>query len=629
MIVPMKRVRIAALHHQADEVISVLGQMGVFHVSNPGMDPVFMFEEADIGFISKDTANTLAQAEALIASISTALNSLPPPSRGKSRPLIPKGPWMAPAQRERVQKTVDEISHMARNMEKAVAEQKEVQVYREIFMEFSGLIEVVASSTDVDLVGLAFPKGGDKEMEELEMALEKATGGVFSLFRSRNEGQIKVALVVIPISMWDTVSRKVFAGKIHPIHLPERFTKSTFASTLAFLMERDRELAQEVAKLQTSLERISNESHFILNAAREGLIMETAPLHAQEKLAHTDRVFWISGWAPERDVEKIASELESAIGPSALVYATRPEVDQWEHTPVRLSNPGWARPFERIIDLYAPPLYGSVDPTIFLALTFPLFFGMIMGDVGHAALLALVGYGVSRIPNGGPLARDAAAIIYRLAGSAAIFGLVFGEFWGEFAKHMDLYTPLFDRKHGANSMLAMVLFIGFFHVALGALLGMVNAARKRYWREGLEKIADIMLLVSLFWLGWQVSVGGVTSAAVWTLAIVLAIKVAAGWSIKTALEAPRLISNILSYARLMALGLAAIALGDLANDFLRSGMATGVAAGVAFHALNFVIGVVGPIIQSARLHYVEFFSQFFEPAMVRYRPLAVYKDMYN
>ena len=77
----------------------------------------------------------------------------------------------------------------------------------------------------------------------------------------------------------------------------------------------------------------------------------------------------------------------------------------------------------------------------------------------------------------------------------------------------------------------------------------------------------------------------------------------------------------------MALGLAAIALGDLANDFLSSGMASGVAAGVAFHALNFVIGVVGPVIQSARLHYVEFFSQFFEPAMVRYRPLVGYRPL--
>ncbi|MDH5511219.1 MAG: hypothetical protein OEZ32_12835 [Nitrospinota bacterium] len=622
MIVPMKRVRIAALHHEAEQVISILSGLGVFHVSSPEKDPVFMFEPTDVGFISKDTADTLAQAESLIASISTALNSLPSPMRGQPTHATPKGGWIAAEQRERIQQMVDEISETARNLERGMVELKEVRVYRDVFMEFSGLIEVVASSTDVDLVGVAFPKEGARGLEELEVVLEKATGGVYSMFRSKNEGQIQVALMVIPITMWDTVSQKVFAGKIHPIHLPQRYSKSTFASTLAALLERDRELSLTVNRLEASLAQMSGERRLILEAARKGLIGETAPLHAQEKLIHSDRVFWISGWAPERDAEKIAIELESVIGPSALIYASRPEVEQWEHAPVKLSNPRWARPFERIVDLYAPPVYGSVDPTVFLAITFPLFFGLIMGDVGHAALLALVGWGVSRIPDGGSLARDAAAIIYRLAGTAALFGLVFGEFWGEFAKHTELYTPLFDRKHGAGSMLAVVLFIGFFHVAMGAFLGLVNAARRKNWREGLEKMADIMMLVCLFWLGWQVSEGLVTSAAIWAMVIVFAVKVAAGWSVKSALEAPRLVSNILSYTRLMALGLAAIAMGDLANDFLRSGMASGVAAGVAFHALNFVIGVVGPVIQSVRLHYVEFFSQFFEPAMVRYRPLA-------
>ncbi|MDH5637397.1 MAG: hypothetical protein OEZ04_02790, partial [Nitrospinota bacterium] len=487
MIVPMNRVRIAALHQEAEQVISTLGGLGVFHVSDPEKDPAFMFEQTDIGFISKDTADTLAQAESLIASISTALNSLPSPACGQPGHAMPPGGWMAPEQRERIQQMADEISETARSMERAVAELKEVRVYRDVFMEFSGLIEVVASSTDVDLVGVAFPKEEARGLEELEAALEKATGGACSMFRSKDEEQTQVALMVIPITMWETVSQKVFAGKIHPIHLPDRFSKSTFASTLASLLERDRELALMVDRLEASLALMSGERRRILEAAREGLIRETAPLHAQEKLVHSDRVFWISGWAPEKDAEKIASQLESIIGPSALVYATRPEVDQWEHTPVKLSNPRWARPFERIVDLYAPPVYGSVDPTIFLAITFPLFFGLIMGDVGHAALLALVGFGVSRIPDGGALARDMAAIIYRLAGSAALFGLAFGEFWGEFAQHAELYTPLFDRKHGAGSMLAVVLFIGFFHVAMGALLGMVNAARRKNWREGLEK----------------------------------------------------------------------------------------------------------------------------------------------
>jgi V/A-type H+-transporting ATPase subunit I len=73
----------------------------------------------------------------------------------------------------------------------------------------------------------------------------------------------------------------------------------------------------------------------------------------------------------------------------------------------------------------------------------------------------------------------------------------------------------------------------------------------------------------------------------------------------------------------MALGLASIAMADLAHQMMSSGaMIGGIAAGIFFHLLNFVIGVVSPAIQSARLHYVEFFSQFFDPARERYRPLT-------
>ncbi|MDH4185255.1 MAG: hypothetical protein OEV92_13585, partial [Nitrospinota bacterium] len=73
MIIPMKRVRIAAPHGRADELIGLLDRLGLFHIIDPGQDPVFMFEEMPVGFLSRDKAITLAQAETMIASISVAL----------------------------------------------------------------------------------------------------------------------------------------------------------------------------------------------------------------------------------------------------------------------------------------------------------------------------------------------------------------------------------------------------------------------------------------------------------------------------------------------------------------------------------------------------------------------------
>jgi len=623
MIIPMKRVRIAAPHGRADELIGLLDRLGLFHIIDPGQDPVFMFEEMPVGFLSRDKAITLAQAETMIASISVALNSLPARPRGRALPA-PMEDWPGPDGQSRLAGVVERIANTAAGLEKARAERKENQVYRDVFMEFSGLIEVVASSTDVDLVGVSFPQEGARAMEELERALDQATGGVYTMFQPRERKQTAIALVVIPISMRDAVSEKVFARKIHPIHLPERFSKGTFAATIAALLERETELAVNIRRLELELGELSDQWLERLKMAKEKLARSIAPLRAQEKLAHSERVFWISGWAPEAQMERLARELESQLGPEALIYGATPPIGQWEHVPVLLHNRRWARPFERVVDLYSPPVYGSVDPTAFLAVTFPLFFGMIMGDVGHAMLLGLVGMAVARIPGGGAMAADGSSILYRMAAVSALFGLVYGEFFGDLWGKLGLYEPLFDRKHGAGSMLAVVIFIGFFHVAAGAALGVVNNWRKRAWREGMEKVADILLLISLFWFGAQASQGPVSSQAGWALAAALFIKLAAGWSLKSALEAPKLISNVLSYSRLMALGLASVAMADLANGLITGPgwWFGGIVTGVAFHILNFVIGVVSPAIQTSRLHYVEFFSQFFEPAGRRYKPLA-------
>ena len=92
------------------------------------------------------------------------------------------------------------------------------------------------------------------------------------------------------------------------------------------------------------------------------------------------------------------------------------------------------------------------------------------------------------------------------------------------------------------------------------------------------------------------------------------------------LELLKSCGNILSYARLMAIGVSSVILAEVANSIggILGSVALGITVALIFHGLNFVLGVFSPTIHSLRLHYVEFFSKFFQPGGKPYQPFRRY-----
>jgi len=283
--------------------------------------------------------------------------------------------------------------------------------------------------------------------------------------------------------------------------------------------------------------------------------------------------------------------------------------------------------FELLLSLLPPPRYGSIDPTPFLAGFFPLFFGFMLGDVGYGGLALALALLARAKGWGGETGRKLTAIALASSLSAIVFGLLFGELFGDLGGSIGLKPILFHRKQAVLVFLGLALGLGGIHIVLGVGLGLWTALRHREGRKALAKLTTLALIMVAFLgllarLGYlPPSLGMGAFVALGPLLVLLIVFE----GVLAPLEITRTMGNVLSYARLMAFGIASVMLADVANQMpgLFTAAVVGVTVAVLLHGVNFVMGCFSPAIQALRLHYVEFFDKFYQDGGRPFEPFSL------
>lgn len=623
MITPMIRARIAGPKSSASRVITVIYRLGFFHLTIPREDPLLERSKSLAVLSLEEESAKLRLIENLLAQITEALSNLPPPKSASipdSCEIKGEDEWLADARSGELNKVSREILEITRDLPALEAELKEVRLYQGVFEEFQPLLAKAGAFRGMEISGVTLAAGYADVFEEMKRTLDEVTSGACAVFRGKEEERGLVALLLYPASFSDEVKRRVFGNKVRPIKPPEKYERGSFASTLKALFMREREIASDINRAQSRLGDLAEGWRIRLEMAASALARLMEPLKAQGSVAGTHMSFWLSGWIPEADLPRLKKILDEEFGGAAVVYFQKPTREEFPATPVKLANRRWARPFERLIRLYSPPMYGTVDPTAILAVTVPLLFGMMLGDIGYALLLAAFAWWGRRFTPIYDLAGDLSSIAINCAVWTAFFGVVFGEFFGG----VNAWTPLIHRKEDAITFLVMMVTLGGAHLCLGSLVGCYSELRLGAVKKAVEKLADFALIASLFIAGWSVWSGYGGPLILLPLAP-LAARIATAGVSEGGLEAPRILSNILSYSRLMAIGLSSVILADMARDIYGTAEVAviGAAAAVSIHAINFVMGVYAPAIQAVRLHYVEFFGRFYDAGGVSYSPLKL------
>ncbi len=291
----------------------------------------------------------------------------------------------------------------------------------------------------------------------------------------------------------------------------------------------------------------------------------------EQKFGMTDSSSIIKAWTPSKKVQEVKEIVSKSSRGCAFVSEEDPEDP--DEVPVSLDNPKMIKPFELLTNMFAPPRYDEIDPTIIIAPAFVVFFGLMLGDAIYGALIVATGLillkTVGRVEEG---TRDFSFLLLAAGISTVIFGILQGGYFGpNKGEHLNLlgrlgiYPPVFlNTLEGDGPLILLLtsLVIGLIYINLGIFLSLVQHIKRRDYKHIiienvswwlLEPGAFILLTGMLFkWFTFSSTVYMI--AGVMTIAgLALLVVRAKGLSF---FEITGFIGDLLSFTRILALGLA-------------------------------------------------------------------------
>ncbi|MBI2143614.1 V-type ATP synthase subunit I [Candidatus Woesearchaeota archaeon] len=472
---------------------------------------------------------------------------------------------------------------------------------------------------------LACFAGTVKDAKKLRQSLLAITDR-FELFTSEEKSGFGIALFV-SLEKKGEAAEALARNGFSEVQLTEvKDLSGSVPAAMEAVARKKEKLQRQKESGEKSLLRLGRKWNDFLLLAEQLISIELEKAQAPLRFAVSKGTFVVTGWVPSKELGALEERLNMATGERIFVDAALPH--HGDKVPVKLSNPGHAKPFEFFMRLYALPRYDEIDPTSFMFITFPLFFGFILGDIGYGLVtFFLLLWLKGRIPKSAPLVN----VVIPASVSSIIFGFLFGEAFGFESVFGTELPRLLSRAHAINELLVISVVIGLFHINLGFILGFFNELRhKGLFKAFAGKLSWVFLelgvalavLSIMGRIGLPAYVGG--GAAV--LAVML-ITMAEGF--RGPIEIPGLLSNLMSYARLGAVGLSsvilAVVINDMAAEMFHGGVIGSVAAVIVLfvgHTINLALGLLGSFLHSLRLHYVEFFTKFFEGGAIPFRPFG-------
>jgi V/A-type H+/Na+-transporting ATPase subunit I len=210
-----------------------------------------------------------------------------------------------------------------------------------------------------------------------------------------------------------------------------------------------------------------------------------ALLSAEKKILQSGRLATIKGFVPKNKFKALSLTVTEKMTGKVLVLAD--ESIEIKEPPTKITNNRFIKPFEEITRLYGLPKYDELDPTPFIAISFPILFGLMFGDLGHGLVLLLGGLIVGSLIKGNQGMKNVCWIMAACGIAAMGAGLLFGEFFGQTEVFGFEITPLwFNPFHAENGVFTFLLFslsVGIVQIVSGIVIEMVNYAIKRNYTD--------------------------------------------------------------------------------------------------------------------------------------------------
>ena len=512
-----------------------------------------------------------------------------------------------------------EIRRLARQRRNLLQDLESTQQYETLVNVFVPLLEKSEVLENMEQIGIILKRGEDSILQLLKNRIKELTGTKTLFFhQDMLDGRIGVFIAVAHDDL-SAVRQLLGAEGVAEYHMPREFRKNNLSESIIAIRSKIEEIPSKLLIIEKQLIESQKKNSALINFLYSFCIDRISQLKILSRLVRTKFTFVVSGWIPVSSLKNLKQLLADSLGDR--IYFERIKLNDIDYLniPTLLSNRGVFKSFEVLMKLLPPPKYENMDATPFMTLFFPLFFGIILGDMAYGlVLIALSGLLKWKSSRGGVVSNIGTVGI--AAGLCTVFfGFMFGEFLGDIGERFGLapLAPWLHRSVAIEAILLLSLALGAIHILLGFALKTYVEIIMRHTKgiiEGLAKIAIIISVISIFmqlFLDFPV----IIRHAAFAIIGIGFIGVVATEGIIGILEMFTVFGNILSYSRIMAIGLASVILAMVANKLAEASpnIIMGILVGFSIHLINFVLGVFSPSIHSLRLHYVEFFSKFYKP----------------
>ncbi len=417
---------------------------------------------------------------------------------------------------------------------------------------------------------------------------------------------------------------------------------------------RSKENQRQQKALAEEIKKLGEENRDKLVSLKETAENVLALLEAEKKILQSGRLATITGFVPQNRFDELNQTVIEKMEGKALVLKNEPDDHKIDDPPTRILHSRWIKPFEEITKLYGLPKYSEIDPTPFLAISFPILFGLMFGDLGHGLVLLTGGGILGILIKGNQSVKNVCWIMAACGAAACLAGLLFGEFFG-----LAVFPPLwFSPFEGENvfNFLIFSLAVGIVQIMSGIAIELANYVVKHDYADALLTAVPQMA----FYLGgiyliaiYQLDFGAWLAGPILFPVIPFVIMVT-GKPLYLMVAKPknyhvdpehaetetfvgrlfeggdfftRLLSNTISYSRILALLMAHWALllvvYQVAEQVTPLGTLGLVLGGIIIVFGNLaVIALEGLIvfIHTLRLHFYEWFSKFYGGTGAEFKP---------
>ncbi len=419
------------------------------------------------------------------------------------------------------------------------------------------------------------------------------------------------------------------------IDLHSRYMHGTPEETIAAAKKRRAENDKGLAEINKELHEISGSKYAYLASIREMLEIELQKANASGMFKKTDKTFLIEGWIPKRNYDQLEKKVSEASDGRFYMESVHDD----ELAPTQINRPKFLQPFDYLMNFYSTPRSDEIDPTWIFILSFPIFYGLMVSDVGYGLLsLIVVSLIIKKTDPDGLL--NNVSRIWRLTSIAVIFfGILSNQYFGfQLNQYIGLGAiPTFNWLKDITTVLVITILFGIAQVVAGLIIGAANKHRHGHDKHALAKLSSAGAIIlgavavsAVFFGQLNMTIGAVTG-----IAAILLILATVALSREEAPEITNLITHPLSYARIMGFGLGSVIIAMLIDQAFTPNLSMGIPLFILYiiifvvlHFFNMVLGIFEGMVQGVRLNFVEFFSKFYTGGGIRFRPFS-YKRVYT